>query len=527
MNGHLRGTLLYHLLASFPLLTFAVAFLITKLTRIDRVKLPWKALTVSLVIILVVSALAYLLVPIIFDDAESGLAGASIQATRGLPVYPSLSAAARYSLLYGPLASLWHIPPYYVFGKNLISFKLPGVLVFLLSLLGLYRICRYYADPRSSLLGLGCASVLLFQYIGYDFWGRSDPLILFLIVASILVTVDGADWRVIVVAAVTVGALPNLKISAAAYLMPVLGFIVIRRGWKIAFWAVGCGVCLLALPFALPQVSLLNYLSILEVARHHGLNLDFFSRNLQYTVILLLPLFLLVRGSRRMFDPSSSPYLTYFLLIACAMGATCVMGSKVGAGNYHIFPFVAPLLHLYFWRRSEVPSLELDLAAPRFAIPFVATLLFYSTSHVLDCAHVYEKATRGAAIISEIREIENTYRGSTVGIGAGDENADLRVLYGPILAFDGQPYTLNVQSVFDTQLGGLDLPEASVRDMKNCGTAIWLIPKNQAPFKVKNGYSESDHQAFSERFRNAFASRYQKVNSLNEFDVWMCQPAKE
>jgi len=517
MTGHL----LYRLVASLPLLTFAIVFLVVKLARIDRIALPWKTLSLCMICVLVLSSVLYLFLPIILDDAEAGLAGASALAMRGLPVYPDASSPARYALLYGPLASLSHIPLYYLFGENLFSYKLAGVLAFLLSLFGLYKICRKYADPRASLLGVGCASVLLFQYIGYDFWGRSDPLILCLIVASIWVTIDGPDWAVVLVAGLALGVLPNLKFSAIAYLLPVLGFIVGKRGWRTGFVVAGCGACLIALPFTLPQVSLTNYLFILGVSRHHGLNPDFLIRNVQYSVILLFPLVLLIRDKA---VPPSPSQIRYLVLLVCGMAVTCVLGSKVGAGNYHLFPYAAPLLHLYFWRRSELPGSEQDLAVSRFAVPLVFTLLFYSTVHARDYLHVYEFAPRGAIAISDIRAVEDEYKGRKVEVGIGDRSDDPVISYGAVTALDGEPYTLNFTAIRDMQLGGVEVPDSTVDYIRAGRADIWLIPRGEAPFAAGNSYFESDHPAFSEGMRDAFATRYHKVNSLSAFDVWLRRP---
>ena len=519
MTGHIRASLVYHLVASLPLLTFAVAFVVVKLTRLNRIHPPWKALSVCLITVLILSAGLYLFLPIILDDAEAGLAGASALAMHGLPVYPDPSAAARYALLYGPLASLSHIPFYYLFGENLFAYKLAGVLAFLVSLLGLYRICRKYADARASLLGLGCGSVLLFQYLGYDFWGRSDPLILLLVVASIWTAIDGPDWAVVLVAAIALGVLPNLKISAAAYMFPVVGFIVTKKGWRIASLCAGLGLCLFALPFSLHQVSIPNYFFILGVARHHGLNPDFLFRNFQYAVILLCPVILLFRGQS---TRGSREQFWYLGLLACGLGATCVLGAKVGAGNYHLFPYVAPLLHLYFWRRSELTAPDRDIAAGWFAIPIVFTLLFYSAIHIRDYLHVYEFSPSGADAISEIRAVEDRYKGHRIEVGIGDRWDDPLISYGAVSALDGEPYTLNFTAIRDMQLGGVEVPDSTATYIRSCGTDVWLIPKGEAPFAASNSYFESNHPAFGDALRDAFATHYRKVDSLAAFDVWVC-----
>ena len=177
-----------HLLTSSawaPLLIFGLAAVIARLAGVRKLRLPWVFFSATLCCAILFAAIAYLLTPILFEDAETDIACISTLAMRGFPVYPALDSAARYILLYGPLTYLVHVPLYVVFGKNLFSFKLLGVISFLASMLGLYGICRKYASRRDSMIGLGCAAVVLFRYIGVEFWGRIDPLILALTVLSV------------------------------------------------------------------------------------------------------------------------------------------------------------------------------------------------------------------------------------------------------------------------------------------------------------------------------------------------------
>jgi hypothetical protein len=211
------------------------------------------------------------------------------------------------------------------------------------------------------------------------------------------------------------------------------------------------------------------------------------------------------------------------------MAMTCVLGAKVGAGNYHLFPYVASLLHLYFWRRSELPAAEQDVPVRLFAIPLIFTLLFYSAVHVRDYLHAYEFSPRGSAAIAEIRTVEDQYKGHKVEVGVGDRSDNPAISYGAISALDGEPYTMNFAAIRDMQLGGVEVPDSTVNYIRACETEVWLIPKGEAPFAASNSYFESNHPAFGDSMRDAFAASYRKVdslgvNSLGVFDVWLCRP---
>ena len=66
------------------------------------------------------------------------------------------------------------------------------------------------------------------------------------------------------------------------------------------------------------------------------------------------------------------------------------------------------------------------------------------------------------------------------------------------------------------------IPSSTIRYIERCGTKVWLIPKNQEPFTVTNGYFKKQTLLFSEEFRGAFLRSYRKRESRSVFDVWVC-----
>jgi hypothetical protein len=501
-----------------PMLIFILVAAFVTIFRLGRVRLPWAVLSVSITAIVAGLAIVYLFLPVLFEDAETDIACISALAMRGLPIYPALDAAQRYILLYGPLTYLAHIPFYWIFGESLAAFKLLGVGALLLSLIGLYRICRSYAPMRASIIGLGCASLVLFRYIGIEFWGRIDPLILVLTVLCIWVIVRGPLWAVLLINGLAFGVIPNLKISGIAYLLPVFALLVMRKSWRVAVASALLGAILLPLPFLLPIVSLSNYLAILKAATEHGLIVNFLIRNLQYSVLLLLPVLVTFYRERR----PSYPQMTYLASIVAGLLITSILGSKNGAGSYHLIPYIVPILHLYFWRRSERAPHEATQVFANFAIAWAVTTLFLASTHLQALVRTYRDASLGRRIVAEVVNEETIYRGRTIEVGIGKDFEDPRTRYAYLPTFAGQPYTISGAAIRDLQIGDKPIPDATIQYLKSCGTQVWLIPKGDAPFSATNSYYETPHDAFDAPFQAAFIDRYHRVSSDELFDVWIC-----
>ena len=502
-----------------PALIFIALLAVSLALRLYRLRLPWLFLSTAMTLVMLMVSTAYLFLPVLFEDAETNIACIAALAMRGLPVFPAPDATARYILLYGPLTYLAHIPFYLVFGENLFSFKFLGVLAFFVSMSGTYRICRKYAQPRPALIGLGCASLVFFRYMGVEFWGRIDPVILAVVVVSIWAILEAPVWAVIAITALTVAVIPNLKATGVTYLIPVLALLAIRKGWNVAGLSALIGAILFPLPFLLPQVSFSNYVFALGAAAQHGIVSEFLIRNLQYTILWLAPVIAVAFGSDR--RPSRGQTI-YFASIAGSLLITCFLGAKSGAGSYHLIPFAIPLLHQYFWIRNLVSEDAPDGAFLRFALPWTMTMLILSSAHVGTTLREFRGAARGGRIIAEVRQAESTYRGRTIEVGIGDEFRDMRTRYGFLTTFDGQSYTISGAAIRDLQFGGVDIPDSTIRYIEACGTQVWLIPSGRQPFSAANTYYDKYHSGFDEKFRQAFLSHYAKSASGKLFDVWTC-----
>jgi hypothetical protein len=486
-----------------------------------RWKVPWKLLSLVLIIGLTVAALAYLFLPVLAEDTETDIAAIAALAMRGEPVYPAPDSAARYILLYGPLTYLSHIPFYAFFGKNLFAFKLPGFLAFLATIFCSYAICRRFADRGAALVGCGAAGLLLFRYVPIPFWGRIDSLLFGAVAVAYWCAIRRSLPVAVAATALAIGIVPNLKFTAALYLVPLLFWMWMERGkWSAVIAAIG-GALLVPLPFLLPVVSFRHYLFILHVVGRHGLDSKILLRNFQYVPILLAPVLLFYFG--RGADRERKSKTLYLTSIAGCMLLSSVFGAKAGAGSYHLLPYVIPLLHLYFWIRSAAPANERDVAFSRYAVAWALTILIFSGGQVHILIDCLRDSRRGGEAIAQIDRTEAKYRGENIAVGPGSDFTDPRTLYAYLPILRGQPYVINSSAIRDLQFGGVAIPQSTRDYFETCGTPVWLIPAGQTPFSALNTYYAQPHPAFDDTFRADFLRHYRRAESGSQFDVWVCK----
>jgi hypothetical protein len=509
-----------------PLIVFGLLCAFVGVFRVRAHIIPWKTLSALICIALLASACFYLAIPLLQDDVESGVASVSALTLRGWPMYPDPQSLYRYIVAYGPLTFAARLPAYWLFGKTLFAFKFTGVLAFFATIAALYRICRHYATPGASLVGVGCCCVVFLRFIPIPFWGRGDPFILCMMALSVWAILEFPQWSVLAVAAVTFALLPNIKITAGSYLFPMVWLLVIRRGWKMAIGSVALGLVLFSLPFFSPQVSLANYWFALNNSRH-ALRIDILIRNFQYGALLLLPIIsiLYYRGKNQMALLRNQSI--YAFLILCSVLIACFVGANAGSGPYHFVPCIVPILDLFFWLREDLPPAIKGLPFANVAVAWVLSTLVFSSVNLNVFLSTLRHAGVGRESISEIQHIQAAQPGRHFEVGVGKDFFDYRTTLEAFTTLSGQPATVPGLAIRELQVAGIDIPDSTIQYMEQCGTAVWLIPKSEAPFSAPDPYFGTDHPAFSQRFRDVFLTRYFKSESGPSYDVWLCKPRPE
>ena len=510
-------TLLDHSVRSFPFLFFLTAAWLTRPLR--NAAIPWRWLARVMIGALGAAAIAYLFLPVFFEDLEGSIAAISAIASRGGPLYPAMDAPARYGLLYGPFTYLPMIWLFSWFGPGVFLAKLPGVLAFGFGAFGLYRICRKYAPGAECLLALAAVFLAFIRFLPIAFWAKSDPELIALEVASIWAILEAPDAVAIAVTGLAFGVIPNLKFSGVAYLLPIAGLLIMRRGRWVAIAALALGTAVFASPFFWSQAAFQNYVAILRIVNRHPHELDMFSRNVQFSLLLALPVAAVWHSG------AARAIRVYALLIGAGMLVTCIIASKAGSASYHLLPYTVPLAHLFFWVRKDYPALRATAWLSRFAPAWALTMLVYAGTNLTSGARVALFAPEGAQARAEIREVEREFPGQKVELGFGEQMGTHapKSWLNYQSAFDGEPYTLDGAALRDFQFGGMGVPDSTIEYMRSCGTAVWLIPKGERPFSAPNSYYASGRPVLDDRFREAFFARYEKARSKRFFDVWQCK----
>lgn len=447
-------------------------------------------------------------------------------AERGLPVYPDIDAAQRYGVLYGPLTYLRFIPVFALFGHTLTAAKLLGALCLIITLASAYVIGRQWHARPDAMMGVGALSLVLLHFGFASFDTRADSALVAAIGVGTAVAWSGRGWAVFFTVTAVTAVVPNLKLNAAAALLPLLTLVWVRHGWRLAAAAAAAGAGVACLPFLLPNVSLTNYLATLDVARAHGLSGELLSRNMQWAILLLLPLGTVAWPVRRSLPPGASACLAATVVGMLLMS---VSGAKPGSGEWHLMPFLPSLLLLFFWCTAQplpvrrATNDRLASLAPAYAVTLLAYICFAGGGIVRHARLVLAEAPRHARAIEQIRAIVPEYRGRNVEIGYGERYDGITELK-TLLVLGGHSYTVDTFAIADHQLAGIPMPPATVAYLESCQTPVWLIPADAEPFRLENPYpSLRGRRLFPDAFRETFVRRYERVARGEVFDVWSCR----
>lgn len=500
------------LLSAFtPAILFALLYSLARVFGLQRLRRGWRFGAMAMIAVVVCVATAYTLLPILLEDTESNIASVSALVIRGQPMYPGAEAAVRYVLLYGPLTYLGRVIFFPVLGVNLIAFKLTGLLALLLSLYTGYRIGRAYLGRSEALVGAGAFALVLFRFMAAAMWGRCDPVLVCAAAVGIWAALRGR-WLIV---AVATAALPDLKVTGLAYAIPIYALLLVQTQWGKAVGSAVVAMVLASTPFLLPQISLENYAAAVMRAGQHGLEWQFLLRNLQYSVLLLLPVLVLLVSGRRM----NRQQTICFGSLLCGLVLSSLAGAKVGAGSYHLLPHIAAILQLFAWLRSDAAKEYASMR--RVAVAWCLTWLAFAIPELREVERGFASLRGWPSVRSDVESVLSAYPGETVEVGVGDHYEDPRTRYGYLTTFRGEPYTLSYSAIRDLQLAGAAMPAATLSYMSACGTRFWLIPKSQTPFAAPNPYFAEYRPAFS-GVEETFTRHYRKIQSLKAYDLWTC-----
>lgn len=478
-----------------------------------------------------------------FDHIESTIASVAYIALHGQPVYHNLESAQRYALLYGPLTYLPYMGALALFGASVLSIKVVAAILNLGTLVLLLGVYGNRLDWHRGMIAT--AIVILFMLGGepYAIVARADVILIFAVSVGLAGALSSSRIQAGVLLALAAGLCIGAKVSGALYVIPLFVWLHRKFGTRTTVLAM-CGAGAIALlPFAMPQVSLSNYLLWIRAGLQHPIGRTETIRTLKMLITLAVAILALLwrfyeRNSRQFFAYLHEERGFLFTLVAC-VGLITAVASKAGAGDHHYLPFYPLLGYLGcdIFRRASMPSAAREIRwASIGAVIFVVSLLWLATRIenrlAVEWKNIWPKIMSGQTIAesttTDLHEILTRYSTKRIEMGYGETIGspnDVTKLR-PVLIFARNPLTIDQAAIDDMNLSRLEIPAATLDYLKSCQTDIWLIPRGENPFTVPSFYSDWDSgkikHTFNENFRETFLGHYKAQSSTEHFDLWSC-----
>jgi len=455
----------------------------------------------------------------LIQQDEANIFSISAATLRGLPMYhPPLSPDFSYSLMYGPLTFLIYTVALAIGGvHHFWIMRAAVVTAALLVCAALFILLRKFVSTPIAIALLAFPLSVLLQHPEISLSTRGDIWIFLFTTLAILSSYLEAEPLAIILTGILGGLIVGLKISAApAILFPLL--ILYRKfGLRAPALCLLPAAAVAAAPFAIPNISLHNYLLWISFTRSEGLSPVSMFSNLLFALFLISPCLIMELYLRRSGAAFKQRLPEFSIIILCLLLA--ILTSKNGSGLHylwHVVPSILVYLALTARDMSEMPPEKREL--PIYSIA-VACALF-------ACAYVpraYGYVQRSlmppglAAAQQSIDKYLDRYRGhSSIQMGYDSLDGDDRTALRYILIYKGQPFTFEGNTGrFETML--LPFPANVLNRMANCKDDVWLVPHAEKPF---------DLYLFPRTLGTTFLQNYSIDTSDGIYDAWVCNRAK-
>ena len=195
-------------------------------------------------------------------------------------------------------------------------------------------------------------------------------------------------------------------------------------------------------------------------------------------------------------------------------------GSKPGAGPYHLLPFVPVVAYL---AAARLGTVEVFIGRTDVA-PVAAAFLLVGAGTAITQQYQFLQimvSRRTIDVAAEIVRVADAYGGVVeMGYALNDPITFQR----PLLVFRNNSYLLDQPAVGEHLLAGIEIPSATIAELRQCRVGHWLLPKGEPPFAGVNMYPAVRFRPlFPASFRAAFLEGHRLVESTDHFDVWRCR----
>jgi hypothetical protein len=473
------------------------------------------------------------------DHIEPSLVAISWLFRKGAPLYHPLPFADRYSMLYGPSCFLPYALAFWLGGGSTVAAKLVVAATDALTLFLLFRTFRSVFDRASALIAVALLLVVAhaLRPNHYFFQVRGDALIICASALGLYGATRRSHWGL---GALALGAalLVDSKFTGLIYVIPLFAVVIETRGLRAAAGVAAAVGALATLPFLMPNVSIRQYWTWIQLATGHPRSFTDLRATLLALPILALPL-PLISGRAPWKDPRLLEYLRANRARALALGVSLALAtiasSRIGAGSHHLLPLLPALgyeyARLYRALKAAPQTVETSFG---YGLLWCCVALVLSVRVGGGLREVLLPWTRwewARDVSNDVTSFVSSQRGHRIQMGYGD-SADPVTQYRTEVAFATDRLMLDPEAINDMDLDGVEIPKATFEALASCAADMWLIPKGRAPFTLNNEFSAlypqliAPRPMFSATFRDAFIQHYRKAEATKYFDVWRCNPAK-
>ena len=204
-----------------------------------------------------------------------------------------------------------------------------------------------------------------------------------------------------------------------------------------------------------------------------------------------------------------------------------IMGSKTGAGEWHVMP----LLPITAWLLASAHD---RIRSPRYpgrdsltracqgsfvgmSLLITSTVVFFGMMD-LGPQRLENERFRGAT--AEIRDFMVEYDHESVAMGYGDQDSYPLTFLRPLLPIP-EKLRCDAAALGDMNLSGILIPDATLEALRKGAVRFWLIPRGEEPFTGQDYYEGKP--LFSNEFRKIFLDHYKRTQRNKYFDVWSYQ----
>lgn len=462
------------------------------------------------------------------DHMEANVAIPSWLWMSGRPIYPAADRPIEFLTTFGPLIYLANAAFFATFGGSILTSKLGGVLAAAGTVVFVAVALRRVRPLGAIAVAILALAGILLMNMPPAFWNRPDSFLLLLAGAGLCllrrVEHRGTSLGAALTLGVIIGLSVNLKVHAFLYFLPMIAWFAagektIRRTILTLSWIGIPSIIVFLLPFALPGVSMIDYVSEmlrLIPAVTHGEEIT--AKVLRFSILYAIPAstFLLLNPSASVGERRRRR--AYGITFIISLSALFYPATTTGAGTHHLMP-LAPFAVDFLarlWAAKHDRQAVRRTAVAIFAIVMVAISLPKQKQLLRQM-----DAVAGRGVGTDLRDIIAANPGRPIEMGYGSSFSGYQDSFlRPLLVFAGNPFSFEAMTFMELRNLKQEFPPSSVRHLESCVTAVWLIPKDEVPFSLQSYYDGKP--AFGEAIPRTFLATYEKSSSSRYFDLWTC-----